>query len=251
MSKRRYKRKKKQQLNKRKVDLAIIILLLIIIVILNNLNKRSNNYSAETINYNQPNKINKCIVIDAGHGGEEEPGCVFGNVYEKTICLQIAQKLKTLLEKEYSKVIMTRSNDINVYLNERARIANRNNADIFVSIHQNALENDTVTSGIETWYNPKKDTVSKLLAQNIQDQVISATNAEDLGIKESTGLIVITKTEMASCLVETGFLSSTIEKQKLISDSYQDKIAQGIYNGINAYFEQIENAEEVYNGNNV
>ena len=243
MSNKRYKRTKKRQLNKRKVSFVVLILILIIITcIYNSVNK--DNQSTETVSYSQANKIDKCIVIDAGHGGEEEPGCIFGNVYEKNIDLQIAKKLEEQLSQVYTKVIMTRTEDVNVYLNERARIANRNNADIFVSIHQNALENDTVTSGIETWYNPEKDSVSKILAQNIQDNVIKETNAEDLGIKESTGLIVTKNTEMASCLVETGFLSSSVERQKLVSDLYQDKIVQGIFNGIEAYFDEIDSLKE-------
>lgn len=243
MSKKRYKRSKKKQLNKRKVGLVFLIIILIIITCIYNSIKKDNQ-STETATYSQANKIDKCIVIDAGHGGEEEPGCIFGNVYEKTICLQIAKKLQEVLSDVYSEVIMTRTEDVNVYLNERTRIANRANADIFVSIHQNALENDTVTSGIETWYNPEKDSVSKILAQNIQDNVIKETNAENLGIKESTGLIVTKNTEMASCLVETGFLSSTMERQKLVSDLYQDKIVQGIFNGIKSYFDEIDSLEE-------
>lgn len=254
MSNKRYKRTKKRQLNKRKVSFVVLILILIIITcIYNSVNK--DNQSTETVSYSQANKIDKCIVIDAGHGGEEEPGCIFGNVYEKNIDLQIAKKLEEQLSQVYTKVIMTRTEDVNVYLNERARIANRNNADIFVSIHQNALENDTVTSGIETWYNPEKDSVSKILAQNIQDNVIKETNAEDLGIKESTGLIVTKNTEMASCLVETGFLSSSVERQKLVSDLYQDKIVDGIANGIKSYFEEVDSLNDdnstIIHGNNV
>ena len=249
----RYKRTKKRKLNRRRVGLVLIIIILIITACIYN-SVKPKEQTDENIAYSGINKINKCIVIDAGHGGEEEPGCIFGNVLEKNIDLQIAKKLQEKLSQEYTQVIMTRTEDVNVYLNERARIANRNNADIFVSIHQNALEDDTVTNGIETWYNPKKDTVSKILAENIQENVISATDAEDLGIKESTGLIVTTKTEMASCLIETGFLSSTKERQKLVTDTYQDKIVEGIYNGIKAYFEEIESTNDNTNtiaGNNV
>lgn len=189
---------------------------------------------------NLPNivKVDKCIVIDAGHGGKEEPGCIFDNIYEKDICLEISKKLQLKLKKEYKKVIMTRSIDKNVNLKERPIIANNENADIFISIHQNALENDNITSGIETWYNPKNIAKSKTLAQTIQTNIVKATQAKNLGIKESTGLIVIKDTKMPSCLVETGFLSSSEERKKLKTPSYQDKIVEGIYNGIKAYFEE-------------
>ena len=249
MSKRKYKRAKKKELNRKKIGILLIAIIIIIYCVYNNMKPQ---YQAtETVNYGQAKKIEKTIVIDPGHGGEEEPGCVFGNVYEKELDLEIAKKLQAKLEKEYSRVIMTRTEDVNVYLNERARIANRENADLFISIHQNALEDDDVTSGIETWYNPVKDTESKILAQNIQENIIKTTNANDLGIKESKGLIVTQKTEMPSCLVETGFLSSTKERQKLANDEYQDKIVEGIYNGIKSYFEETENTEDSLEGNNV
>lgn len=249
MSKRKYKRAKKKELNRKRIGILLIAIIIIIYCVYNNMKPQ---YQAtETVNYGQAKKIEKTIVIDPGHGGEEEPGCVFGNVYEKELDLEIAKKLQAKLEKEYSRVIMTRTEDVNVYLNERARIANRENADLFISIHQNALEDDDVTSGIETWYNPVKDTESKILAQNIQENIIKTTNANDLGIKESKGLIVTQKTEMPSCLVETGFLSSTKERQKLANDEYQDKIVEGIYNGIKSYFEETENTEENMEGNNV
>ena len=249
MSKRKYKRAKKKELNRKRIGILLIAIIIIIYCVYNNMKPQ---YQAtETVNYGQAKKIEKTIVIDPGHGGEEEPGCVFGNVYEKELDLEIAKKLQAKLEKEYSRVIMTRTEDVNVYLNERARIANRENADLFISIHQNALEDDDVTSGIETWYNPVKDTESKILAQNIQENIIKTTNANDLGIKESKGLIVTQKTEMPSCLVETGFLSSTKERQKLANDEYQDKIVEGIYNGIKSYFEETENTEDSLEGNNV
>lgn len=216
--------KKKRKKNK-KVGILILSIILIVVLI----------FYIKSLNV--VSKINKCIVIDAGHGGEEEPGCIFGNIYEKEICLQIAKKLEAKLEKEYKKVIMTRTTDVNVTLKERPEIANKQKADIFVSIHQNALENDNVTSGIETWYHPTKDTQSKVLAQTIQENITEATNAKNLGIKESKELVVTKYTQMPSCLVETGFLSSTAERQKLVSSSYQEKIVEGIYNGVKAYFD--------------
>ena len=224
-------RKSKNKRNNKNKKRCILILLIISIVILGI-------YVTSKDKIKDIGKINKCIVIDAGHGGEEEPGCIFDGIYEKDICLQIAKKLQTKLKKEYKKVVMIRTIDKNVNLRERPVIANKEKADIFVSIHQNALENDSVTSGIETWYNPKKDTKSKILAQIIQDNIVESTGAKNLGIKESTGLVVIKDTKMPSCLVETGFLSSTEERRKLKTSSYQDKIVEGIYNGIKAYFEK-------------
>ncbi len=220
------KKVRKRKVNRLKLIIFIIPILIVIIIFMQ---------------ATKVKKIDKCIVIDAGHGGVEEPGCIFNSIYERDICLAISKKLQTKLEKEYKKVIMTRESDINVYLSERCRIANKEKADIFVSIHQNALDNDNITSGIETWYNPEKDTESKILAQTIQENIIKTTNANNLGIKDSKKLIVIRDTKMPSCLVETGFLSSDLERSNLINSSYQDKIVEGIYNGIKEYFENEDN----------
>lgn len=250
------KRKKKKSykikiVNKTKLITSLLILIIIILSII--LFTKGIITKDKSVKANAENKIDKCIVIDAGHGGTEEPGCIFGNIYEKNINLQIAKKLQTLLEKDYANVVMTRTNDKNVYLNERVRIANRENADLFVSIHQNALENDTVTNGIETWFNPNKDTKSKRFAECIQKNVIGETKGTDLGIKESTGLIVIKNTNMPSCLIETGFLSNKTERNNLVSDIYQQKIADGIYNGIKEYLNENskKNQEENNLNNNI
>lgn len=220
----------KKRTVRRKKNNRIKILFFIILVIIACMIVKSKVFPKD-------NRIDKCIVIDAGHGGVEEPGCIFANTYEKDICLQIAKKLEAKLQKEYKTVIMTRTTDVNVTLRQRPEIANKKKADIFVSIHQNALENDEVTSGVETWYHPTKDTESKVLAQMIQEGVVQSTEAKNLGIKESKELAVTKNTNMPSCLVETGFLSSTEERKKLISSSYQDKIVEGIYNGIKSYFD--------------
>ncbi|MDR0725922.1 MAG: N-acetylmuramoyl-L-alanine amidase [Prevotellaceae bacterium] len=97
----------------------------------------------------------RTVVIDAGHGGKD-PGALGKNVYEKTINLSVALKLGTLIEEWFPdvKVLYTRTEDVFVDLIERSNIANRNNADLFISIHANAVENEkekTKTTGSETY----------------------------------------------------------------------------------------------------
>ncbi len=96
------------------------------------------------------------VVIDAGHGGDSSPGCIVNNVMEKHICLEIANKVKSKLEDKGYIVIMTRDKDVDVSLKERIEIANKSGAAVFVSIHQNSIEHDEITNGIETWFNPEK-----------------------------------------------------------------------------------------------
>lgn len=99
----------------------------------------------------QTNEI-KTVVIDAGHGGKD-CGAVGTKSYEKDITLAVALKTGNYIKKKYPdvKVIYTRDKDVSVDLYERADIANRNNADIFISIHCNSVANSPKTGGAETF----------------------------------------------------------------------------------------------------
>lgn len=176
-----------------------------------------------------------CIAIDAGHGGEESPGAVFDGIFEREINLEIAWLVKGMLEEKGYSVIMTQTQNVNVPLKERVRIANDAGAAVFVSIHQNSLDNDTITKGIETWYDEGKTDGSARLAQVIQNSVTGAVGAKDRGLKTASDLVVIRDTDMPSCLVETGFLSSIEERLLLTDPDYQRKLAEGITEGILTY----------------
>ncbi|MCI8514008.1 MAG: N-acetylmuramoyl-L-alanine amidase [Lachnospiraceae bacterium] len=181
-----------------------------------------------------------CVVIDAGHGGEESPGAVFDGICEREVNLEIAKLVKDMLEEKGYSVIMTQTKNENVSLKERVRIANEADAALFVSIHQNSLDDDTITSGIETWYDEGKTDGSARLAQIIQSCTTQATGAKDRGLKTASDLVVIRDTDMPSCLVETGFLSSKQERRLLTDPDYQRKLAEGIVEGILTYLAEDE-----------
>lgn len=92
----------------------------------------------------------KTVVIDAGHGGKD-PGCHGASAHEKTVCLSMALMLGNKIKKEFPdiKVVYTRDKDVFVELEERAKIANRNNADLFICIHANAAS--ATAYGTETY----------------------------------------------------------------------------------------------------
>ncbi|MBK9014939.1 MAG: N-acetylmuramoyl-L-alanine amidase [Saprospiraceae bacterium] len=95
----------------------------------------------------------KTVVIDPGHGGHD-PGCHGGgNTKEKHVCLAVGKYLTEAIRQNFPdvKVIMTRSSDVFIPLNERAAIATRNKADLFISIHCNAIVNASKTMGTETY----------------------------------------------------------------------------------------------------
>lgn len=177
----------------------------------------------------------KTVVIDAGHGGSAD-GAKYEGVPEKTVNLSVARKLEAILKDRGYNVVMTRSNDSTVGLYRRADIANAVNADLFVSLHANASETNLQARGIYTYYHPTSKRGARL-AQAIQSSVIQSTGAQDRGIK-SADFVVLRETKMCAVLVEMGFMSTHGELMTLISDSYQNKLALGISEGIVRYLNQ-------------
>jgi len=171
------------------------------------------------------------IVVDAGHGGHD-PGAVSPNgTKEKDVILKASLLLKQKLENAGFKVYLTRERDNYVKLYDRAGIANQLPADIFISVHANAAKN-TAAKGIETLYAPDTSRNNKALARAIQDQLIDKTNATDRGIVSRPDLVVTRETEMSAVLVELGFLTNGDEEIKLLSESYLEKCAESIVEGI-------------------
>jgi len=178
--------------------------------------------------------INKIIVVDPGHGGSD-PGAVYSNVNEKDLNLDIALRLKQLLEESGARVLMTRESDIYVNLYTRADIANRVGADLFVSIHNNASTNAS-TSGTMTLYYPSPE--KKVLAKILQKAVVETLGLPDLGISERPNLVVTRETKMPSALVEVAFMSNQKDLALLQTEEFRQRAAEGIYKGILMYFSE-------------
>lgn len=211
--------------------ILIIILSILLIMVKFNTDKTSD------VIIQVPIEVTGTICIDAGHGGSDV-GAIStdGTIYEKDDNLKLALKVKEYLEDMNLSVIMTREDDSTIELNERCKIANTNNADIFVSLHRNSAE-DTSASGVEVWVHNSKPTVDIALANNI----ISAL--ESVGIQENRGVEfgyrgdsnenyrINRLTTMPSCLVETGFISNATDRELYAThlDDYAKAIADAIY----------------------
>lgn len=172
----------------------------------------------------------KLIVIDAGHGGKD-PGAIGTNtkVKEKDINLKVALKLDKKLRELGFRTILTRSTDEFIDLYERAGIANRNNADAFISIHFNANGKSSV-AGIQTLYCPAYDGTAKEgdqypFAKAIQDALLSGLNRVDKEIIRRPDLVVVRETNMVAALAELGFLTNPAEEKLIITDEYHEKAA--------------------------
>lgn len=181
------------------------------------------------------------VVLDPGHGGKD-PGAISPNgTKEKDVNLVIGLKTQAQLEALGYDVIMTRTTDTFVDLYERARIANRNNADIFISIHHNSTLNNGI-NGLEILYCPRGMGTAKVedqfpLAEAISKGILASTKGADRGIIQRPGLVVIREANMSAVLIEVGYLSNSRDEMNIINDAYQNKVVEGIINGIQAYFE--------------
>ncbi|MCL1807073.1 MAG: N-acetylmuramoyl-L-alanine amidase [Oscillospiraceae bacterium] len=172
------------------------------------------------------------VAVDAGHGGADGGAGPVDGVCEKTINLDIALRLRDILESSGIRVLMIRDDDETVNKERRAEMANEAGADIFVSIHQNA--DDSGAQGVETWVD-ENDPEGRILAQLIQTAVAEATGARDRGLWTSGKLVVLRETAMPSCLVETGFITGHEELELLKTAEYRETIARGIAEGIHRY----------------
>lgn len=181
------------------------------------------------------------IVIDPGHGGKDSGAvAVDGYTYEKDLNLLVAENLmEKLNENSEINARITRTRDEYIKLLDRASVSNDSNADLFLSIHFNSSDNSSA-QGIEVLYASEKnvkikDTVQKHFASCLQKALIRETGAVDRGIKNTPAIIVLNKTKNVSALVELGFLSNESDLENIKDPDYIDKLARGIYNGIEDY----------------
>jgi N-acetylmuramoyl-L-alanine amidase len=221
----------------------------------------------------------KRIVIDPGHGGKDCGAMSCNHLAEKDITLAIARALKENLEKQIGcKVILTRTRDQFVTLEERTRIANEAKADLFISIHANAHV-DTTQSGIETYYlnfakdqesarvaalenRPSNKGMSDLkvlltkllaatkvnesaaLARQVQRNIIAKLKAKgdkvrDLGVKQAPFRVLL-GAEMPSILIETAFITNRTDESRLKNGQFQQNLAKGITAGIESYIAEVK-----------
>lgn len=218
------------------------------------------------------------IVIDPGHGGSELGAEGVDKVLEKDVVLNIAEELSSMLEQRLrARTLLTRKGDLTLSLAERTKIANDAGADLFISIHANASDYKTVY-GLETYYldntNDKSslklaerenasldkslDELSLMFSDLIQGAKMQESisfahylqrhlvgnlslyyeGVKDLGVKKAP-FYVLVGAHMPCVLVEVSFIDHPVEGARLITKRYQRLVAQGLYQGIKSYFEEV------------
>lgn len=201
----------------------------------------------------------KVIALDAGHGGRD-PGKENKKlrVNEKTFTLDVVRRLEKLLTQQGYKVVLTRKSDTFIELGDRPAAAARAGADLFVSVHFNAVASDVErVSGTETYTmtpqfqrsasdnerdsmdaitNPGNvnDHWNSLLGYHMQRAMLGDLKSSDRGLKRGR-LAVLRLSACPAVLVEAGFLSNTAEAKKISTPEYRQKIAEAIADGVEAY----------------
>jgi N-acetylmuramoyl-L-alanine amidase len=203
----------------------------------------------------------RTIVLDPGHGGRDNGT----SAKEKIFTLDVAQRAKKLLEAAGHRVVLTREADVFLDLPQRGAIANAQRADLFASIHFNALPNDTKTSGVEiftfapqfqrstnSWSVRAVDDAEKeatavnrydhwsvVFAQALQRRFVTELGTFDRG-KKLAHWGVLRGLNCPGVLIECGFLTSGAEARKIATPAYRQKLAEALAAGIRDYAATVE-----------
>ncbi len=204
-------------------------------------------------------KIHPTVVIDCGHGGHDPGAQGKHAAIEKDITLAVGRKTRNLLERQGFKVYLTRSVDVFVPLDERTTFANLLvYADAFISIHANSSSNPQI-QGIETYYldprlltlddtskmpanviSKQRSILSAQLSRKVHSNILEAARKKnpdlpDRGVKTCVSQVLL-GAEAPAALVELNFVTHDDAARLLTDDGYQDTQAQGLANGVTAYF---------------
>ena len=182
---------------------------------------------------------NRKVIIDAGHGGQE-PGAVYEGRQEKEDALRLAFDVGNALERRGISVSYTRVSDVYDSPYEKAAMANASDADIFLSIHRNAMPVPGIASGVENLVYEDSGTAGAL-GRNIGEALAEA-GWTDLGVKERPGLVVLRNTKIPAVLVEVGFINN--EKDNEFLDANMAATADAIADGVLKTFRELDEAEK-------
>ena len=171
------------------------------------------------------------VCVDPGHGGKDPGAVAFDGLREKDVVLDISRRLTSKLRSFELGVVLTRETDVYIPLLERANIANEANADLFVSVHTNAVTSRQAHGSEVLVYSLTSQSVP--VAEDILDN-LTELGLRNRGVKPRPDLTVLRRTAMPAVLVETAFISCDggVDYNILRSQDGRDKIADAITRGV-------------------
>lgn len=195
----------------------------------------------------------RIIYLDPGHGGPDG-GAEHGEAVEKEIALSIALKLRDYLQQQGAFVLMTREEDFDLAdedtrglsrrksedLRRRVKMINDSDAELYISIHLNAMPSSR-WRGAQTFYSTRY-LENKVIAEFIQEEIKDNLDNTNRNAKPINNIYLLKNAKKPGALVEVGFLSNHEERELLLQDGYQEKIAASIYEGIMRYFTEEKTA---------
>ena len=191
----------------------------------------------------------RLIMIDAGHGGNDPGKVGVDGVLEKDLNLQLAKKLKTLLEQQDMEVMLVREEDRGLYdenasnkkvqdMKRRCELINEEQPACVVSIHQNSYHEESVYGAQVFYYSTSRE--SEKLAKVLQSELVRVAEPENTRqAKANDTYYLLKKTEAPVVIVECGFLSNWADCAKLQDENYQDKLVWAIHMGILKYMNSV------------
>lgn len=173
------------------------------------------------------------VVLDPGHGGKDPGSIGLYGVKEKDLISSTANIIAQALRNAGANVILTRSSDYFISLDERVHISESYDTDAFVSLHYNAFPIVSV-NGVSTYY---ANGNSQRLAQVVQSSLMSSVNLHNRGVMQAN-YHVIHDNSAPSILMELGFITNPNDLAIIQTGDYQSKVAHAITNGLKNYFHQ-------------
>lgn len=213
---------------RRKIKLGMTLILLIGVILLSR--------KLSQVVTNEDVKIkNNVIVIDAGHGGEDPGKVAINGTLEKDVNLQIAKKIREKMEARGYDIVMTREEDVMdgeklEDMKKRVELINKVNPVFAVSIHQNSFS-DSEVRGAQVFYYADSEE-GKEAASIMQEELLAMDSSNTRQIKANSDFFLLKKTNVPTIIVECGFLSNQEEAESLVTNEYQEQLAEAICAGI-------------------
>ncbi|QLE44778.1 N-acetylmuramoyl-L-alanine amidase [Nostoc sp. C052] len=175
------------------------------------------------------------VIIDPGHGGKDSGALGIGGAREKDVILPIGKRLAEILQQNGIQVIMTRDSDYFVTLPGRVQLAERANADVFVSIHANSAgASRPDVNGLEVYYYDSGLDLARVVRSSILQSI---GTLKDRGVRRAR-FYVLRKSSMPSILVETGYMTGREDMARLRTSAYQNQMAEAIARGVLQYLKR-------------